>query len=276
MDLFKKGEIYVKMNNNNQWIKWLVVITFVAMVTMNALANILPINGQTTGAVSDKYANLFAPAGYTFSIWGFIYLLLAGYVIYQLGFFRKKLSNQKLLTKVGIYFSLSSVANTFWILCWHYDKLGLSIVLMLVILLCLIQINRLTNRAQLSMREMFLVRLPFSVYFGWITIATIANVTSYLVSLNWNGFGISEQIWVILILLVGALIGSWTMLRFKDLAYGFVLVWAYIGILVQHISVAGFNMQYSSVVFMVGVCLFFLLIGLFYISIRVLSRRQTS
>ena len=245
------------------------------MVAMNALANIQPINGQTTGEISDKYANLFAPAGYAFSIWGLIYLLVAGYILFQLGVFQKNKQNQPLLNKIGVYFSISSIANATWILCWHYEKIGLSMLLMIVILLCLIRINQLIFNAQLSTKEKLLVRLPFSVYFGWITIATIANVTTYLVSINWNGFGLSDQIWMILILLVGVVIGSLTMLKYQGFAYGLVLIWAYVGILVKHLSASGFDKEYPSVIFMIASCLLFLGIELFYLLITILSERET-
>lgn len=114
----------------------LVALSYLVMVAVNALANILPIGGMNTGAVSDSYPNLFAPAGITFSIWGFIYLLLALHTLYQ---FTNK--DKKVLNTVGLLFALSSVANSLWIFCWHYHKIGLSVVLMLCILVLLIRIN---------------------------------------------------------------------------------------------------------------------------------------
>lgn len=256
--------------------KSLVAISFLGMVTVNALANILPINGQSTGEVSDKFGNLFAPAGYTFSIWGFIYILLASYTLYQFGLFQKSGFSQKLLTKIGVYFIISSIANIAWILCWHYEKIGFSLIMMIIILLCLLKINQHIFIATLTQREKLFVRLPFSIYFGWITIATIANVTTYLVSIGWSGFGISEQIWVILILLVGVIIGSLTMLRYQDMAYGLVVVWAYIGILVKHNSASGFHNEFPTVIFMIASCLLFLVIELFYLLITLVSERRMS
>lgn len=250
----------MRRNSTNRFIQLTVVLTYLLMVTANALANILPINGQTTGEISDKYGNLFAPAGYTFSIWGLIYLLLAGYVLYQLGLFQKGSKNSELLNKIGIYFSISSIANTLWILSWHFEKLALSVILMLIILYCLIKINRLTHKEKLSRRENLFVRLPFSIYFGWITVATIANITAYLVSINWDGFGINEVVWTIVILLIGLIIGIKTAHHNKDLAYGLVIVWAYVGILVKHISESGFNWAYPSVIITLIICLA-LLIG---------------
>ena len=237
--------------------KILVSVTFLAMIVTNALANILPINGQGTGAVSDAYTNLFAPAGLTFAIWGVIYLLLAGYTAYLIGLFQTGKTSVKfgLLTKTGIVFSISSIANTAWIFAWHYHQIGLSMILMLVILVSLIAINRMIRKEALTIKERLFIGLPFSVYFGWITVATIANATTLLVSLDWNGFGISEPIWTILILVIGMLIGASTMLVNRDFAYGLVLIWAYFGILIKHTSVEGFSGQYLAVIITVSVCI---------------------
>lgn len=236
------------------------------MVVVNVLANALPINGVTTAQVSDSYPNLFAPAGITFSIWGLIYLLLAGYTLYQLGLFQpdRGKSKSRLFEKVGLYFGLSSVANILWIFSWQYNLIGISVVLMLVILFCLIKIADLLRVQTFSKQENFFFKLPFSVYFGWITVATIANITVLLVSIGWQGFGISDQIWMTLILLIGAAIGILRTLKDKSVAYALVLVWAYLGILLKHVAATGFNSQYTEVIVTASMCiaLFLGVIGL--------------
>ena len=228
------------------------------MIVANALANILPLNGITTGAVSDSYPNLFAPAGITFSIWGVIYLLLAGYILYQHGLFQKNPQHQKLISRISWLFSVSSVANAVWIFAWHYRLIPISMILMLFILLCLIVINQMTYQIKFSLMEKIFIKIPFSVYFGWITIATIANLTTLLVDLDWNGFGIAEPIWMIIVLAVGVLIGGATMLIQRNMPYGLVLIWAYAGIWIKHTSATGFNNQYFSIVAttLIGICLF--------------------
>ena len=230
-------------------IKALVVITFLLMVVVNALANILPINGIGTGAVSDSYPNLFAPAGITFAIWGLIYLLLALYTIFQLGLFKKNRSMSDSLTnKVGVVFSISSIANTVWIFTWHYRIISLSMVLMLMIFVCLAIIVSAIRKETLSSKEKVFVKLPFSIYFGWITVATIANVTTLLVSVGWNGFGLSQAVWAVAIIAIGAIIGIITILRNKDYPYGLVILWAYTGIVIKHVSATGFNGMYPAVI----------------------------
>jgi len=233
-------------------VKAFVVVTYVAMISVNALANALPINGRTTGAISDAYPNLFAPAGLTFSIWGVIYLLLGAHVLYQFGLFHRAdtpggVARGALLERVGVLFSLSSLANIAWILSWHYALIGVSTLLLATMLVLLILITRATQAADLSPRDRAFVRLPFSVYFGWITVATIANITVWLVSIGWDGFGIPEPAWAVTIIAVGAIIGATVILRDSDIAYGLVLVWAYLGIWIKHTSAAGFDGAYPAV-----------------------------
>lgn len=237
--------------------KFLVTLTFLGMVAVNALANILPINGQGTGEISDFYANLFAPAGLTFAIWGVIYLLLLVETLYQLELFApvKTAASARLLEKVGIYFSISSIANTAWIFSWHYQIIALSMILMIIILGCLILINQTIKKESLAISEKFFIRLPFSVYFGWITVATIANATTLLVSLGWDGFGLPEVAWTVAIIVIGMLIGAATIVRNHDIAYGLVLIWAYAGILIKHTSDAGFAGQYPAVIYTTAACL---------------------
>jgi hypothetical protein len=241
-------------------LKVLVGLTYVVMIAMNALANALPINGRTTGAVSDAYPNLFAPAGVTFAIWGVIYLLLGAHVLYQIGLFAPRDGEAAqgrratLLERVGLLFSVSSLINAAWIVSWHYDLIALSTLLLATMLVLVIAIMAAIQAAGLSGRDALLVRLPFSVYFGWLTVATIANITVWLVSIGWDGFGIADSTWAAVIIAVGAVIGIAVMLRNQDLAYGLVLVWAYLGILLKHSSADGFQGAYPVVIAVTVVC----------------------
>ncbi len=237
--------------------KILVSLSFILMVIVNFLANYLPINGQNTGEISDSYSNLFAPAGLTFIIWGIIYILLALYTIYQFGFFQKndKSSVSALMERISPFFILSSLLNTVWIFAWHYNLIAICLVLIGGMLVLLIRINLLIDNENLSNKEKFFIKLPFSIYFGWVTVATIANATTLLVDLGWNGFGISEVIWTVIILLLGAAIGFATIKLRRDIAYGLVLIWSYGGILLKHVSQDGFAMAYPTVIVTAGICM---------------------
>ena len=237
-------------------LKILVLLAYLGMVGINALANILPINGLNTGGISDSYPNLFAPAGLTFAGWGLIYFLLLVFVIYQF-IPAKKEESQARLKKVQVFFVISSIANIGWIFAWHYLQIAISLVLMLVILVSLILTDRqVSKQSNMTLRERLCLKLPFSVYFGWITVATVANFTTLLVDLGWDGFGVSENVWTVIILIVAALIALAVVKTRLNWAFGAVFVWAYAGILIKHLdSSFGFAGQYIEVIVTVSVCL---------------------
>lgn len=228
-------------------------VAYASMVYVNYLATSLPINNRSTGAISDAYPNLFAPAGITFAIWGVIYLLLGGYVVYQ--FTKGSAKNEKLLQKINPLFIASSIANISWIFAWHYDYIGLSVLIMTALLVLLIKIADVIRTEKLSGWNNALIATPFSVYFGWITVATIANITVFLVSIGWNGFGIADYVWTCIILLVGTGIGIFRMIKDSNLAYGLVMIWAYLGIVLKHVSATGFNGKYPIVILTAIMCL---------------------
>jgi len=237
----------------NIFTKVLAGVAYIAMVIMNFLANGLPLNNRSTGDISDAYPNIFAPAGPAFSIWGLIYLLLGMYVVYQ--FVNKDRKIDILISKINPFFIATSIANIFWIFAWHYDYIGLSVLIMVTLLILLIKIADIIRVEQFTRIGKFIIRAPFSIYFGWITVASIANITVFLVSIGWDGFGISESVWMSIILLVGAGIGIIRMLKDKNIPYGMVLVWAYSWILFKHISPSGFDGAYPTVITTVIVCL---------------------
>jgi hypothetical protein len=214
-------------------------IGFLAVVLVNALAVILPINNRTTQELSDKYPNLFVPAGITFSVWGIIYLFLALFIIYQFVVaFRRSSDERGIFEKIGILFFISCIFNVSWILAWHYEIVWLSLIIMALLLISLISIYvRLgTGRPGKRNSEKILVNIPFSVYLGWITIATIANVTAFLVQINWNKFGISDQLWTVIVIAVGVIITLATVFSRNDIFYCFVVIWALVGILLKRIA----------------------------------------
>ncbi len=206
-----------------------VVLALVGTVALNALANIVPFNGQTTGEISDRYPVLFTPAGYVFSIWGLIYLLLGAYVIFQA--LPAQRDNPR-LQAVGWMFVLSSLANSAWIVAWHENLLGFALLEILILLATLIIIYRRLGfgKTSVSTAERWLVQLPFSVYLGWVTVATIANATILLYDLGWNGFGISAEIWTVIVFAVVVLLAARVMLTRRDTAFLLVFVWALVGI----------------------------------------------
>ena len=264
--------------NGIKGLKWANAITFLLMVGVNALANILPINGKGTGEISDSYFNLFAPAGITFAIWGVIYLWLAAFVIYQAAVSKGKTgTEQDIVKRIGWYFIISSLANTLWIFCWHYEIISLSLALMFIILFALIIANANIRKAQLSAKEKAFVLIPFSIYLGWICVATIANVTTFLVSINWDRFGLSDSIWTIIAIAAGTIIGSAAIIKNRDIPYGLVFLWAYAGILIKHTDAqpGGFAGQYQEVIIAVSVALGILLVSIILAAIKAGKKNRT-
>lgn len=216
-------------------------IWFIIMIVMNVLANLLPINGETTAAISDSYPNLFAPTGLTFSIWGVIYLALGAYIIWQQISLSK--DNYKVINdRINFAFMISSVANSLWILAWHYRVIWLSLLLTLVVLGSLIVIALEAKNLDWK------IRVPFSLYFGWVTVATIANVTTWLVSIGYPMTPVSENLHTVAILLIGLAIASITIWRQHDAAYGLVVMWAYLGIYLKHTDPNQFDYGYIAIV----------------------------
>jgi hypothetical protein len=204
-------------------IKYLNLFMFAGMLAVNYLANALPINNYTTGQLSDSYPNLFVPAGITFSIWGVIYLLLAGYCVVQ---FTGK--NQTVITNISIPFAITCVLNALWIVVWHYKQLSLSLIVIVGFLITLIYINILIRELPLG-----IIKASFGIYLGWLCIATIANVTALLVNYNWGGFGISQVTWTIIMISAGALIVAVTIYRLDNPFIGLSVIWAFIGIILK-------------------------------------------
>lgn len=211
------------------------VIAFLATVVVNGLANALPLNGLNTGEISDRFDIFFVPAGYVFSIWGLIYLLLAGFAVYQA--LPGQRENQ-LVDRIGGWFILSAVANIIWIFLWHYEVFTLTLFAMVTLLLSLIVIYvRLDiGKRDPSRADQVFIHLPFQVYLGWITVATIANVTQLLYFLNWDGFGIAPATWAVIMLVVAGVVGTVMTFTRRDLPYVLVLIWAFIGIAVKHMD----------------------------------------
>ena len=231
----------------------LVAASLVAMVTMNGAANGLPLNGQTTGQISNRFPVPITPAGYVFAIWGLIYSGLIGYVVYQA--LPGQARNPR-LRRIGPLFMISCVANMVWLLLWHYNRYKLTLPAMITLLGCLIAIvSRLDAEvkcqetanesvelspdtkpqvAPISTREFLLVDLPFRTYLGWISVATIVNVAVVLYDAGWDGFGLDAQTWTTLMLGTGATLAGGQAIVRRDAAFALVLAWAFSGVARKH------------------------------------------
>lgn len=229
----KKRKSAIIMAANNSRIRWISILAFVLTVMVNGLAGSTTVlGGKTTAQISDANPTLITPAGYVFSIWGIIYIMLGVFVVFQALPNQQEKEYQK---RIGWLFILSSVANMVWLFLWQFEYLSLSVVLMFLLLatLILIYLRLGIGKFKVATREKLAVHLPFSVYLGWITIASIANVAVTLVSINWDGFGVSAETWAALVVIVALIITVFVVATRKDIAYGLVIIWALVGIAVK-------------------------------------------
>ena len=203
-------------------------------LVVNTLATTLPLGGRTTGEISDSFNILFVPAGYVFSIWGLIYLALIGFAVFQA---LPAQQNNRAVRATGWWFALSCFANALWIVFWHYGYYPLTLVMMLTLLASLIVIyRRLAASGNPDTATRWLVRFPFSLYLGWISVATIANVSAVLVNVGWDGSPLSLVTWTVTMIAVAAGLSLLMLYRHRDLTYSGVIIWALIGILIKQMA----------------------------------------
>ena len=222
--------------------RWINALAFLGTLTVNALADLLPIAGVKTQEISQRYVSLFSPADYAFAIWGVIYALLAGVVLYQ---FSEK--GADITEKCGPWLAINCLLNAAWVILWHYDLIGWSVLCMAGLLVTLIVLNGRLVDLSPAWQEKWLVGAGFSLYYGWVTVATIANVATWLVKIGWSGFGIVPEIWTIVVMLLGVVITALVLLRGGRMAYAAAVVWGYAGIAAKHMLRSGYNMHYGSI-----------------------------
>ena len=256
----KKNLSVVKKTDKPQkkwWLGFLAIaniLWFIAVIVVNYLATSLPIWGMTTGELSDLYPNLFTPAGLTFSIRGLIYLALTWFVVRQIiDLYRKK--SVWITKKIWIWFLLSCIANIWRIFAWHYKVVWLSVVIMILFLIILIVISnkvliwkKLWNRG-----DKLLVQIPFSLYLWWISVATIANMSTWLVNIWRDMRGMSDVFWTIVVIIVAALLALISLYKKYNIIFALVVIRAFIGIIIKRVSVD--PVYANSIIWTLGVCI---------------------
>lgn len=214
------------------------VVAFVAMIVVNALANLLPINGLDTKEVSDLYPSLFTPAGITFSIWSVIYILLLGFLV--VSWMRK---SDPVINELLPWFTVSCILNTSWILTWHYLQPAMSVVIIVTLLIVLAKIFvQLHKESFVRLKDRIFLQLPFTLYLAWICVATIANISALLVAMEWNGAFLDPEGWTVVMMIVAALLAGKITLDYRAPFFSLVVMWALLGIHLrwrerEHISI---------------------------------------
>jgi hypothetical protein len=218
------------------------IISLGAVLTVNYLSNALPLNGKTPGELSDQYPNLFVPAGLTFAIWGVIYTWLLVWGVWQLVALFHSPTLRRItpaLEKTGPLFISTCLYNIVWLLAWHWEQVLLSVLVMCMLFLRLVRINN-QSRVGFSATtawEKWVMHAPFGIYWGWISIALIANVTAFLVKNNWSGFGQPESFWAIVMIGSGTLLAGIVVWTRNNIFYGLAVAWALYGIYLKRSSI---------------------------------------
>ncbi len=212
-------------------------IAYVFMVVMNGLATTLPLNGRTTAEISDSFANTFAPAGYVFSIWGVIYSALMAFVGYS---FTRPGRASIAVDRIGWLFVINAVANGVWIVFWHYGMFPATMAMTVVLLgtLCAIALRIGTPATAATRADRWFVHLPFAIYLGWVSVATIANAAVMFLDLGWNGEPLTPEAWTLALIAIATGIGAVMVVRRGEIAFAGVLIWAFVGIAVKQVEAA--------------------------------------
>ena len=234
----------------------LMVLSLVLMLVVNILANALPINGLTTGEISDSFPILFVPAGYVFSIWGLIYLVLIAFTGYSLT--KKGMADDR-IDAISWWFIAANLFNTAWILLWHYLAFSLTLIAISGLLVSLIAIYLMlgVGKSGRSGVKKLLVEVPFGIYLGWATVAVVAKFTQVLYFSGWRGGFLNEPQWAVIMLAVASLLGLMMVYTLGETAYSLVLAWAFVGIWVAQsdtplVAISALVAGVLQIVFVVG------------------------
>lgn len=214
--------------------QWAVLVAILVAIGVNFLTSQFPPQGVTVAQLATTvFAPVyFLPATYAFAIWGVIYLGLIALGVYQ---FQANQREEPTLRRSGYWLVLASLAQCVWIYLFTLRLISGSVVAMVGILICLgIMYRRLEIGSPASRAMRWLVHRPISVYLGWITVATVVNVSVALYNLNWDGAGMAPEVWTVLLMGVSALLGMGVTLQRQDLAYPLVIVWALVALVVRH------------------------------------------
>ncbi len=239
------------------------VIATIATVIINILSQALPFNNQTSAEIANRFSNnFFLPANYVFGIWGIIYLSMIAFAIYQ------GRRDSAVVRSFGWWWVIGCVGNSTWLIAFHWNAFAISMFPMALLLIALLAMY-LKLRAPavtLTRSERWFVSAPVSLYFAWVTVATIANACYILIDGGWDGFGIAYETWGAIMIVIGGLIAGGVALANRDAVYAAVIVWSFAGIVSRHPEVTLVALSAGAFALLVGA------IGLF----GMISRASTS
>lgn len=188
------------------------------------------------GTTSRATAPLIVPSPYAFAIWGPIYLGLIVFPIFQL---IKKREEHPAWIELRAWYAANVVANGVWLVLASYDFRWSTVLVISFMLVSLFRINQLLLDIKQAHAPLNFIaeRLVFGLYFAWITLATVLNVSTDLKSSGWDGGAFGEVNWTIVMMVVAAVIAAFTAWKFRNAPYALVVVWAFVAIARKHLGV---------------------------------------
>jgi hypothetical protein len=215
------------MNKN----KIVLIVLTVLTILANIIAEILPLNNISTAAISNKFQTFFVPAGYVFAIWGLIYVLL---LIFAFGYTIVPKKERTYVRTITFWYTIASLADIVWLFCWHYEYFLTSGIAIVTLLISLIGIHLILQKNHpKSLTENITIHIPFHVYLGWVSVATIANISDILWKYGFNGLGLPGQYWAAGMMIIAGILGLIMTSRTENKAFSLVVIWALVGIMVK-------------------------------------------
>ncbi|MBC7654062.1 MAG: hypothetical protein H7098_06240 [Oligoflexus sp.] len=253
------------------------LIFFIIAFAVSNLSQLKIFGGVTNADISNKYATVFTPAGITFAIWGVIYLSLFGFTIYHVfKAFKDDIHSEasQAILKIDYLFIINNIATTFWVFAFTYEYLLASMILIIIQLITLLIIFIKLNLFDIdkSFYNKLFTQFPLTIYFAWLCVANVANISLYLVSIGWDGFGISESIWAQTMIIVIALITFFIVLYKKNVFFGLVAIWSVYGIRIKRVQIN--EIQYSSIIKVCDFALGFIVIFVVFMIIKNLMYKK--
>ncbi len=239
-------------------------VSLVATIILNYLFNSGVMNGATMKTISERYYNLFTPAGYAFGIWGIIYLLLCTHVIYTIYIYRKK-GDTVITNTIGKLFAVSNILNILWVYFWLNDFIGICVIIMVLLLSMLLSIliKIQSVRRPVSVRNLF-ISCPFALYAGWVSVALIANISALLTKLNWDGWILSGILWTMLLIIIAGLISIYVSWKYNVAAFGMAVLWGIAGV-----SANNFEKDFYITVTGIVTCIIILSVCIYIITTKI-------
>lgn len=221
---------------------WINGLFLIATLLVNGIGASGIINGLNQKEISDMYLTLITPIPSTFSIWSLIYILLFASIIVMI-IKKKDEYYQKAINEISLLFRISCLFNIVWIVLFSFLLIEISSLFIFGFLITLSLIC--LKLRKIHEKNRFLLPLAFGLYTGWLMIATVVNISASLVKMQWNGFGISQEILAVITLIIAIILVFLVLQSNKNVVFPLPIAWAYFGIYQFLNSPEGFDGAYG-------------------------------